>query len=108
MAIYLDYNATTPLDPAVREAMRPFLEENWGNPSSVHSIGRAARAALDDARYRMAGLWRCRPSEVVFTGGGTEANNLAVLGTARRLRDRGRHLVASPLNTRRFAWPFNC
>ncbi|MBX3734697.1 MAG: cysteine desulfurase [Verrucomicrobiae bacterium] len=97
MAIYLDYNATTPLDPAVREAMRPFLEENWGNPSSVHSIGRAARAALDDARYRMAGLWRCRPSEVVFTGGGTEANNLAVLGTARRLRDRGRHLVTSPI-----------
>ncbi|MBN8246146.1 MAG: cysteine desulfurase [Verrucomicrobia bacterium] len=97
MAIYCDYNATTPLDPAVREAMAPFLEGVWGNPSSVHQIGRAARAALDDARYRLAGLWKCRPSEVVFTSGGTEANNLAVLGAARRLSGRGRHLITSPV-----------
>ncbi len=93
--IYFDYNATTPLDPVVREAMLPFLGANWGNPSSVHAVGRTARAALDDARYRLSSLWRCKPSEVVFTGGGTESNNLAILGTARRLRARGRHLVCS-------------
>jgi len=95
--IYFDYNATTPLDPAVREAMLPFLGAVWGNPSSVHSVGRAARAALDDARYRLAGLWKCKPSEVVFTGGGTEANNLAVFGTARLLKPKGRHLITSPV-----------
>lgn len=95
--IYLDYNATTPLDPQVRNAMRPFLDENWGNPSSVHAVGRAARAALDEFRYRLAACWRAKPSEVVFTSGGTEANNLAVLGTARGLRERGRHLITSQI-----------
>lgn len=95
--IYFDYNATTPLDPAVRAAMEPLLGEVWGNPSSVHSIGRAARAVLDDARYRLAAIWKCKPSEVVFTGGGTEANNLAVLGTARLLKAKGRHLITSPV-----------
>lgn len=95
--IYFDFNATTPLDPAVRAAMEPFLDELWGNPSSVHSVGRAARASLDDARYRLAELWRSKPSEVVFTSGGTEANNLAVFGTARLLRERGRHLVTTPV-----------
>lgn len=93
--IYFDYNATTPLDPAVREAMLPHLESVWGNPSSVHSVGRAARAALDDARYRLAELWGSKPSEVIFTSGGTEANNLAVFGTARLLKPRGRHLITS-------------
>ena len=97
MPIYLDYNATTPLDPAARDAMAPFLEEVWGNPSSVHAIGRRARAALDDARYRLSAAWNCRPSEVVFTGGGTESNNLAVLGTARRMRSMGRHLVTTQI-----------
>lgn len=94
--IYFDYNATTPLDPTVRQAMEPFLQEVWGNPSSVHQVGRVARAALDDCRYRLATLWNCRPSEVVFTSGGTEANNLAILGTARRRRSQGRHLVTTP------------
>lgn len=95
--VYFDYNATTPPDPAVRAAMEPFLGGIWGNPSSVHSVGRAARAALDEARYRMSALWRAKPSEVVFTGGGTEANNLAILGTARLLRNKGRHLITSPV-----------
>ncbi|MSU34177.1 MAG: cysteine desulfurase [Pedosphaera sp.] len=95
--IYFDYNATTALDPAVREAMLPLLGETWGNPSSVHRVGRAARAALDDARYRLAACWKCRPSEVVFTSGGTESNNLAILGTAQILRDHRRHLVATPV-----------
>ncbi len=95
--VYVDYNATTPLDPQVRAAMLPYLEGIWGNPSSVHRVGRSARAALDEFRYRLASLWKARPSEVVFTGGGTEANNLAILGTARYLRaaGRGHHLVTS-------------
>ncbi|MFM1767561.1 MAG: hypothetical protein RJA22_90 [Verrucomicrobiota bacterium] len=94
---YLDYNATTPLDPGVREAMLPHLGEVWGNPSSVHQVGRRARALLDDARDRLARLWRAKPSEIVFTSGGTEANNLAVLGAARLRRNRGRHLVTSAI-----------
>ena len=96
--IYWDYNATTPPDPRVRQAMEPFSDQLWGNPSSVHSVGRRARAALDEFRYRLAGVWRCKPSEVIFTSGGTESNNLAVLGAARLGKSQGRcHLVASPV-----------
>ena len=93
--IYLDYNATTPLDPAVRETMLPFMDEIWGNPSSVHHVGRRARAFLDEFRERMSAVFRCKPSEVVFTSGGTESNNLAIFGVARLLRDKGRHLITS-------------
>lgn len=92
---YFDYNATTPLDPAVWEAMLPFLCEIYGNPSSVHHVGRRARALLDEARDRVANVFRCQPSEVVFTSGGTESNNLAIFGTARRLQSKGRHLITS-------------
>jgi cysteine desulfurase len=95
--IYFDYNATTPLDPAVKEAMLPFLGEIFGNPSSVHHVGRQARALLDDARDRVATVWRSKPSEVVFTSGGTESNNLALFGTARLLRGKGRHLITSTI-----------
>jgi cysteine desulfurase len=95
--IYFDYNATTPLDPGVREAMLPFLGEVFGNPSSVHHLGRQARALLDDARDRVATVWRARPSEVIFTSGGTESNNLAVFGAARLLRHKGRHLITSAI-----------
>ena len=95
--IYLDYNATTPPDPRVRAAMLPFLDEIWGNPSSVHHVGRRARALLDDARDRSAAVLGCKGSEVVFTSGGTESSNLAVFGTARLLRDKGRHLVTSSI-----------
>ena len=91
--VYFDYNATTPLDPKVREAMLPFLGEVWGNPSSVHHVGRQARAQLDEARERAARVLRCKPSEVVFTAGGTESANLAVFGAARRLKAKGRHLI---------------
>jgi cysteine desulfurase len=93
--IYLDYNATTPLSAIAREAMRPFLEEYFGNPSSVHAAGREARAAIDDARDRLAGLLAARPNEIIFTGGGTEANNLAILGLARRLAPKGKHLISN-------------
>src|SRR5512136_2613146 len=93
--IYFDYNATTPLDPGVREAMLPFLGEIWGNPSSVHHVGRRARALLDDARERTAGVLDCKPSEVVFTSGGTESANLAIFGAARLCQTRGKHIITS-------------
>jgi cysteine desulfurase len=98
--IYFDYNATTPLDPAVREAMLPFLENIWGNPSSVHHVGRKARALLDDARDRAAKFLGAnsnsvRPSEIIFTSGGTEANNLAIFGIARMLKPKGKHIITS-------------
>jgi len=93
--IYFDYNATTPLDPAVREEMLPFLDGIYGNPSSVHHVGRQARAGLDDARDRAAQVLGSKPSEVIFTSGGTESNNLAIFGAARQLKPRGRHLVTS-------------
>jgi cysteine desulfurase len=95
--VYFDYNATTPLDPLVREAMLPFLGDLYGNPSSVHQVGRRARALLDEARERVAQVWACKPSEVVFTSGGTESNNLAIFGTARLLRDKGRHIITSAI-----------
>jgi len=93
--IYFDYNATTPLDPAVREAMLPFLGEVFGNPSSVHQVGRRARALLDDARDRVAQVWKAKPNEVIFTSGGTESNNLAIFGAARLRREQGLHLITS-------------
>ncbi|MBO61382.1 MAG: cysteine desulfurase NifS [Verrucomicrobiales bacterium] len=93
--VYLDYNATTPLDENVREAMMPLLGESFGNPSSIHHIGRKARAFLDDCRDRVSKVWKCKPSEVVFTSGGTESNNLAICGSARLLKAKGRHLITS-------------
>src|SRR5471032_2385498 len=95
--IYFDYNATTPLDPSVRDAMLPFLGEIWGNPSSVHHIGRKARALLDDARDRAAKFMGAKPSEIIFTSGGTESNNLAIFGAARLLKAKGKHLITSAI-----------
>jgi cysteine desulfurase len=96
--IYLDYNATTPLREEVLEAMLPFLRENYGNPSSIHSFGRAARVALDEARWRLAQLLGCDEGEIVFTSGGTEAANLAVLGAARAAKVVGKnHIITSSI-----------
>jgi len=95
--IYFDYNATTPLDAKVRKAMLPFLDEVWGNPSSVHQVGRKARAFLDDARERVARVLGCKPGEVIFTSGGTESVNLAIFGAARLMKDRGRHIITSAI-----------
>ena len=78
--IYLDYNATTPIDPRVAEAMGPFLTGGFGNPSSTHAEGRKAKSAVEEARVRVARCLGCRPSEVVFTSGGSESNNLAIRG----------------------------
>lgn len=94
MPIYLDHNATTPLAPEVLEAMRPHLETSFGNPSSIHRYGRAARNALDAAREQVAALAGVHFSQVIFTGGGTEANNLALRGAAGCLAP-GRILVSA-------------
>src|SRR6266516_527767 len=93
--IYLDYNATTPLCDAAREAMLPYLGRHFGNPSSVHAAGRDARAAIDDARDKLAALLRVKPHELIFTSGGTESCNLAVLGLARCPLSRGGHVISN-------------
>ena len=93
--IYLDYNATTPLCAAAWRAMQPYFEEHFGNPSSVHRAGRETRAALDEARDRLAALLGAKPHEIIFTSGGTEANNLALLGLARRAAPDGKHLISN-------------
>jgi cysteine desulfurase len=93
--IYLDYNATSPVAPEVAEAMIPALRDLWGNPSSPHVYGRRARAAVETARQQVAALLGCEPDEVIFTGGGTEADNAAIIGVAEAVVDRGRHLVIS-------------
>jgi cysteine desulfurase len=90
--IYLDYNATTPLCDEAREAMLPYLQRHFGNPSSVHAAGRVARAAIDDARDQIAQLIRAKPHEIIFTSGGTESCNLAVLGLARS--GSPRHIIS--------------
>ncbi len=93
--IYLDYNATTPLCDAAWRAMQPYFERHFGNPSSVHRAGRETRAAIDDARDRLAALLGAKPHEIIFTSGGTESNNLALLGLARRHAPNGKHLISN-------------
>src|SRR5216117_2227067 len=92
---YLDYNATTPLCDAAREAMLPYLDRYFGNPSSVHAAGRDARAVIDDARDKLAALLYAKPHELIFTSGGTESCNLAVLGLARCPLSRGGHVISN-------------
>ena len=93
--IYLDNNATTPLHPEVLEAMLPGLRENYGNPSSIHSFGRSARVQLDEAREKVACLINAHSSEIIFTSGGTEANNLALLGVA--FKDKEKKIITSKI-----------
>jgi len=93
--IYLDYNATTPHDPEVIEAMRPFFEHEFGNPSSSHWYGIQPKRAVEKARRRVASLLNCRPEEIVFTSGGTESNNHAIKGIAFALRGKGKHIITS-------------
>jgi cysteine desulfurase len=93
--IYLDYNATTPLCDAAREAMLPYLDCYFGNPSSVHAAGREARAAIDDARDELAAFLQAKPSEIIFTSGATESCNLGVLGLARSASSHGRHIISN-------------
>src|SRR6266852_2587150 len=91
--IYLDYNATTPVDPIVVEAMLPFLSTHFGNPSSTHSYGQVTHQAIGVARQQVARLLGCTPDEIVFTGGGSESDNLAIRGTALARRAHGNHII---------------
>lgn len=98
MSIYLDHAATTPIDPRVREAMLPYLEDAFGNPSSIHQYGRSVRAAIDVARETVASAIHADPSEIVFTSGGTEADNLALRGVMVDARESGKkHLITSQI-----------
>src|ERR1700738_2140240 len=91
--IYLDYNATTPVDPAVVESMVPYLSSHFGNPSSSHHYGHTAHEAVAQARLQVADLLGCTPDEIVFTGGGSESDNLAIRGIALARKARGNHIV---------------
>lgn len=93
--IYLDYNATTPVDAEVLEAMLPYLTEHFGNPSSTHLYGREAHAAVDIARAQVATLLCCDRDEIIFTSGGTEANNMVIKGVAEQHRARGKHIITT-------------
>jgi cysteine desulfurase len=93
--VYMDYNATTPVFPEVLEAFLPFYRERFGNPSSIHWAGRPVKAALEEAREKVAGLLNCEPIEVVFTSGGSEADNRAIKGVAATLRNRGNHIITT-------------
>ncbi|RMF57728.1 MAG: cysteine desulfurase, partial [Calditrichaeota bacterium] len=93
--IYLDYNATTPIDPRVAEAMRPFIEQHFGNPSSSHIFGVTTKKAVEKARRQIAEMLGCELAEVIFTSGGSESNNTAIKGVAAAYRSKGNHLITS-------------
>ena len=95
--VYLDHNATTPVHPDVLAAMLPYYTEIFGNASSIHSSGREAKDALEDARNKIAELLGCKSSEIYFTSGGTESDNFAIKGTAFANRAKGKHIITSPI-----------
>lgn len=94
---YLDHSATTRVHPRVVEAMVPYFTEDYGNPSSLHRFGQRAKTAVDRARGTVAGILNCSPREVVFTGCGTESDNLAIRGAVLAQRERGRHIITTPI-----------
>lgn len=93
--IYLDYNATTPIDPQVFESMLPFLQSNFGNPSSSHVYGRIPKEALEKSRQQVAALIGADTDEIIFTSGGTESNNHAIMGTSLTNKEKGKHIITS-------------
>src|SRR5256885_1193045 len=95
--VYLDHSATTPIDSRVVDAMMPYLTEKFGNASSIHQFGQEARAAVDKARRQIASLISARANEIVFTSGGTEANNLAIRGVCEAAQVHGRHIITSAI-----------
>jgi cysteine desulfurase len=95
--IYLDYNATTPIDPKVLDEMLPFLRENFGNPSSSHIYGQTAKKAVEKARQQVASLLKTKPTEIVFTSGGSESNNHAIIGTSLTNTKKGQHIITSQI-----------
>lgn len=95
--IYLDYAATTPTDPEVIKAMEPYFFEKFGNPSSIHSFGQEAKKAIEDSREKVALFLGAKPEEIVFTSGGTESNNFAIVGVANACENKGNHIIASAI-----------
>src|SRR5690554_4124024 len=95
--VYLDHSATTPVDPQVAELMMTYYTEKYGNPSSVHSFGRETKAALENARESVAKLLNAEPAEITFTSGGTEADNLAIIGAAEAYSKKGKHIITSAI-----------
>jgi cysteine desulfurase len=95
--IYLDFNATTPLDTEVIEAMKPFMDREFGNPSSTHWFGIAPKKAIEKARIQVAEILNCEPNEIIFTSGGTESNNHAIIGTSQSLKHKGNHIITSEI-----------
>ncbi len=95
--IYMDHSATTPVDPAVKEAMLPYFSEKFGNPSSIYSIGREARRAIEESRQKIADLLGAKKDEIIFTGSGTESDNLAIKGLAYKNRKKGDHVITSSI-----------
>ena len=93
--IYFDYNATTPVDRRVIDVMLPYFHDDYGNPSSIHSFGNNAKAVLDIAREKVAGLINSRPKEIIFTNGGSEGNNYIVKGLALALNEKGNHIIST-------------
>ncbi|SDY87983.1 cysteine desulfurase NifS [Tindallia californiensis] len=97
MKVYLDYSATTPVKPEVFNAMTPYLRDYYGNPSSLHSYGRENKKAIDTARDQIAQTLKAKPEEIFFTGGGSEADNWAIKGTAEALKNKGRHIITTSI-----------
>lgn len=97
MAIYFDNSATTRVDPVVRDAMIPFFSDRYGNPSSIHSVGRDVREDVTNARQLVADLIKATPDEIIYTGSGSESDNLAIIQTARAFKDKGRHIITSSI-----------
>jgi cysteine desulfurase len=95
--IYLDYNATTPIDPRVVEAMLPFIDRHFGNPSSSHALGVTAKKAVEKARRQIAEMLHCQADEVIFTSGGSESNNHAIKGVVGAYRSKGNHIITSAI-----------
>src|SRR4030042_150215 len=95
--IYLDFNASTPIAPEVVEAMKPFLSQHFGNPSSPHWAGIPAKEAIEHAREQVAELLECRPNEIVFTSGGSESNNHAIKGSFFALKEKGNHIITTQI-----------
>lgn len=104
--IYLDNAASTPMDPKVLKAMLPYFTEKYGNPEALHSKGKESLIAIDDARETVAKILNCRPREIIFCGTATEANNLAIFGTARTNKDKGRHLITTKIEHSSVRRPF--
>ncbi len=104
---YLDYAATTPMHPAVAKAMQGYFSEDFGNPSSLHSIGQKAKDAVEQARYEVAHILGAKPKEIIFTSGGSESNNFAIKGVTHVMKDKGNHIITSKIEHHAVLEPYH-